>query len=114
MRTTLTLCLLLSSVASASSIDKELVRKIISQKNGAFRACYENALKSEAPGFAGKAVLKIAINSQGMVTQVDVEFPHPSEKFTTCLHDAAMQLRFPKFGPGEPIKISWPITFAPG
>lgn len=112
MRTTLLLCLLLSSAASASSIDKELVARIIRRQNPAFHACYETALKSEIPGVSGKANLKIAINSEGKVTQVDVDFPQPAEKFTTCLRDAAMELRFPKFGPGEPIKIMWPIVFA--
>lgn len=111
MRLTLALCLLGSSVVGASSIDKQLVAKVISSKNAAFRACYDAALAREGPGFEGKAQLTLSVDAQGAVTKVDVAFPLPSETFTACLRDAALSLRFPKFGNGEQVRLTWPITF---
>lgn len=113
MRLTLTLLIFSSSLALASSIDRELVRRIISKQSGAFRACYNDALKREGPSFEGRALLDISIASDGSVSHVDVEFTQPAQKFTTCLRDAALVLRFPKFGAGESVKLKWPILFKP-
>lgn len=115
MRRTLALLFLCSSVAFASSIDKALVRRIITTQNGTFRACYNDALKREGPSFEGRAVLHISVAGDGSVSQVAVDFPRSSDRFTTCLRDAALVLRFPKFGAGEPstIAIHWPILFKP-
>lgn len=112
MRTALLTCLLLSTTASASSIDRELVRRIISTKSSDFRRCYDQAMKAEASGFGGKAVLTLTVNADGTVTKVDVDFPHEAESFTSCLRTAALELRFPKFSGGD-ITLKWPITFVP-
>ncbi|MFT3709000.1 MAG: AgmX/PglI C-terminal domain-containing protein [Archangium sp.] len=95
---------LVVSLITGNSIDKDLVRKIITAKNPAFRACYETALNSEGPEFTGRATLVITIESDGKVSDVKVDFPRENPKFTGCLHDAAMSLHFPKFPPPGPIR----------
>jgi hypothetical protein len=102
---------LVVSLVSGNSIDKELVRRVITAKNAQFRACYEKALAREGPDLSGKASLVLTIESSGKVSDVKVNFTRDVPQFTGCLRDAAMTLKFPGFPPPGPITITWPIVF---
>jgi hypothetical protein len=100
---------ILTLLVLTSSLDKEPIRRILHSADPGFRRCYEDALKRDDPGLAGKARLKISVGESGRVDEVEIEFPIDAPQFTQCLRDVAIKLRFLK-GP-SPYKLIWPIVF---
>ncbi len=100
---------LLALVVLTSSLVREPIKRILHSATPAFRRCYEDALKRDDPGLAGKARLKISVGESGRVDEVEVEFPIDAPQFTQCLRDVALKLRFLKGAAAY--KLIWPIIF---
>lgn len=103
------LVVLLAATAGASSLDKQLIRKVMQTKSKDFQRCYEQALTRDGPSAAGKIVLKLDIESTGEVSAVAAESTFASWELKDCLESAARTLKFPKGA--EKFRISYPLIF---
>jgi len=84
------------------------VTRVIKARSGTFRACYDNARRTQAK-LAGTFTYSIVIDKYGAVTRATTK-----AKGNTNLHDCvARQFMRLKFEAKTGAKVEYPITFAP-
>ncbi len=87
-----------------------LVRRSINQ----IRYCYHREL-SGAPGLAGQVDLRVSIDGSGATTTVAVERSTMShESLESCLVGRFARMSFPAPADGKPVRVIYPLSFAPG
>lgn len=101
------LIIALALPASASSLDRELVRKVMRTASPGFKRCYEQ----QGASLVGKARLTISVSAAGLVSDVKVDLPGASAEFSRCLVDVASRLSFPRGV--APWSLVWPVEFKP-
>lgn len=96
------------SSASASSLDKEVIRRPIRTKLPQIRACYEKALK-EQPGLQGKVVVRFVIGRNGAVIEAEGT---GLGAVSSCVASVIRTIVFPSSERGT-ITVSYPFLFRP-
>jgi hypothetical protein len=93
-----------------SSLDKELIRRVIKRAMPEIRRCYERALAID-PGLSGKLVVTFEITPAG---EVGGRWASPglSAWLDRCVLDQIGRLSFPSPGAGR-IEVSYPFMFDP-
>lgn len=94
------------------SLPKEVVQRIVRQNFGRFRLCYENGLRND-PTLAGKVTVSFTIGTDGSVSTVSQTTDLKDTAVATCVSKAFYGLSFPQPDKGT-VKVSYPISFAPG
>jgi hypothetical protein len=96
---------LVSASASATSIDRELLRRVLRSANADVAAC-------SAP--SGRYVVRIVIEDDGKVTDVAItDSPDISRSVKSCIVASYRRLVFPAFGPPRPQAPPVPRMTAP-
>ncbi len=109
------------------ALEKEAVIRIVQERAGQIRACYEREL-AKVPGVAGKLKMKWVIGSGGKVPQAQVEETKlHDDNIERCLADKIKTWVFPKpkdaaLPGGELLRgehgsivvVSFPFVFRPG
>jgi hypothetical protein len=94
----------------ASSIDKEVIRKVIRAHAHHVRACYVEGLVRR-PELQGRVVLRFVIARDGSVESSEIaESELDDAKVEGCIAAEALRWRFPL---GGTIGVSYPFTFVP-
>lgn len=106
--------LLGTQTVSASSLDKNLIRRVIQERQGEYQKCYTDALQWN-PQLKGRLVVRFTVESDGEVSAA-VEQPaegqrFPDEVMTGCVLFQFQQLRFIP-GP-EQFHVVYPLIFVP-
>lgn len=98
----------------AGNMDKRIVQKIVRQRTGEMRACYEKEL-IKTKNLAGELKLQWIILSDGSVNKVKVIEPNMNYKnisnFEKCLINSAKFWRFPPPKGGSLVLVTFPIKF---
>ena len=87
----------------------EVVQRIVRQRFGRFRGCYESALKKE-PGLAGTVKTSFAILTDGSVKGVGSTGP---AALLGCVAKEYASLSFPQPEGGKAVQVSYELAFAP-
>jgi hypothetical protein len=93
-------CSVVTTTASANSIDRSLLRDVLVRANPSVAAC----------GLPrGRYVVRLEIDAGGTVTEASLgESPEISHRLEHCVLAAFLVLRFPSFGPPRPPPIVRP------
>ena len=76
------------------AIDPRAVDRVIEAQGAAIARCYETGL-AEAPGLAGKVLVKFSIGADGTVSRVSTKSTSlRNEEVETCLHERIARARF--------------------
>lgn len=95
---------------AASSIDKDLIRRVVRAHLDEVRACYADGLTRD-PTLAGRVVIRFTIASSGKVTESQVsESDLGDAAVGQCIADAALRWRFVG---GAQILVSYPFVLKP-
>lgn len=96
------------------NMDKRIVQKIVRQRTGEMRACYEKEL-IKTKDLSGELKLQWIILSDGSVNKVEVIEPNMNYKnisnFEKCLINSAKFWRFPPPKGGNLVQVTFPIKF---
>jgi hypothetical protein len=110
-KTTRTFDISADSPVITSSMDKELVRRVIEAHRAQARYCYERALTSN-PGLWGKVVLQWTIDADGHATKAHVkETTLGNTEVERCLVDKISTWVFPKPIGGGTVIVNYPFVF---
>jgi TonB family protein len=100
-------------IGGSGEFDASLVVKMIKNRIGAIRACYERELKRN-PTLAGKVTVQFTIEQQGNVSGVKVVDNTTGEAAVgTCVANAVQRFRFSPGPEGGSVSFSYPFVFAP-
>lgn len=95
---------------AASSIDKDLIRRVIRAHLDEVRACYAEGLARD-PALAGRVVIHFTIATSGKVTESRVsESDLGDAAVGQCIAEAALGWRFVG---GAQIAVSYPFVLTP-
>jgi hypothetical protein len=98
------------TASTGGTLPREIVHRIIKQRHGQFRWCYERAL-GRNPKLRGTVRVRFVIGGDGRVvdaTEVQEDFPDP--QVVSCLLSAFKQLTFPAPAGGE-VRVVYPLRF---
>jgi TonB family protein len=100
-------------IGGSGEFDSALVVKMIKQRIGAIKACYERELKSN-PTLAGKITIQFTIEERGNVSGVKVtDNSMGSDAVGSCVANAIERFRFNPGPSGGSVSFSYPFVFAP-
>lgn len=89
----------------------EVIQRIVRQKFGRFRFCYESALQ-KAPTLTGEITVAFEIDPSGSTKKVSSKSTIKDKAMVSCVEKAFAGLSFPKPNWGV-VKVSYPIRFSP-
>ena len=93
-------------------IPPEVIQRIIRQRFGSFRACYETGLRTN-PDLQGRVSVRFVINSDGSVgTASNGGSDLPDTTVVSCIVRAFAGMIFPQ-PEGGIVTVTYPIQFAP-
>ena len=96
-----------------NDIDKTLVRKIVRSHRDEIERCYASGLKTN-PKLAGRLVVRFSIDGKGKVTEAKVtESELAAPDVESCITARIEKWKFPPFGRGDPVTITYPFVFEP-
>jgi outer membrane biosynthesis protein TonB len=108
------LSLLMPEPELASSIDKELIRRIVRQNIDDVRGCYETALASD-PDVSGKVVIQFVIDADGTIDSSTVTSNNTGDvALGDCIANRVLRWTFPTFPGGSKVTINYPFVLEPG
>ncbi len=91
----------------------EVVRSVVRGGFASFRSCYEASLRP-CPNLQGRVTVNFTIQPKtGRVSSAKADSDLGSGELHRCIEGKFKELQFPSFE-GPPLRISYPITFAPG
>lgn len=98
--------------AAASSLDKEVIRRVIQQRHEEYQKCYTEAL-GWSPSLAGRLLIRFTVEASGEVSsaaeQAAAGQRFPDDVVPICVADQFRQLHFPP-GP-ESFQVVYPLIF---
>jgi TonB family protein len=89
------------------------IRSVMRERGPGFRQCYEHELRV-CPNLQQKVILELVIAPDGSVLRASAESSDGNQKLARCVADVAKTMRFMVSGWREPMRIRYPIVFAPG
>ena len=93
------------------TLPKEVIRRVIRQRNKNFRYCYEKELIRD-PKISGKVMVKFTIAKTGGVSKASVQSTTLKNKpLESCLIKTIKAMKFPKPSGGGIVIISYPFIF---
>ena len=96
-----------------NDIDRAAVRKVVAAHRSEIEQCYASGLKAN-PSLAGRVVVRMSIDGKGKVTEAKiVESDLGAPDVELCLTKNITTWKFPPFGAGDPVRISYPFVFRP-
>lgn len=100
--------------AQGSSLDKEMVRRVIKQRQPEYEKCYTQALNWN-PGLKGRLLIRFAVDEDGTVSAAS-EQTAPGDTFpdtvvTGCIVEQFRQLTFP--ASSASYQVVYPLLFQP-
>ena len=101
-----------ASTSVTGRIPPEVIQRIVRQNYGRFRACYENALRTQ-PNLQGRVSVRFVIGRDGRVSNVGAGGDIPDSGVVSCVGRAFHGLSFPQ-PEGGIVTVSYPIVFTPG
>lgn len=90
----------------------EVIQRIVRQRFGQFRLCYENALRSD-PMLEGRVTVSFTIVADGSVSGLTHTSTIADRTVGECVEKAFASISFPQPESGV-VKVTYPIAFAPG
>ncbi len=101
------------STSVSGRLPAEVVQRIVRQRFGSFRACYETGLRKN-PTLAGRVAVRFAIDATGTVASVsNAGSDLPDAGVVSCVTGAFRGLSFPAPESGI-VTVVYPIHFSPG
>ena len=97
---------------SQGALPAEVIRRILRQRAGSFRYCYEQVLMRD-PEAHGQATVRFTITEKGEVASPTVTSDIADPSLAACLTKHLSSVRFPQPESGT-VSVSYPIHFAPG
>ncbi len=90
----------------------EVIQRVVRLNDGRYRACYENALRTD-PGLQGRVTVKFMIDRNGGVAfAADGGSDIPDEGVRRCVVSSFLSLSFPAPDSGS-VTVVYPIVFSP-
>ncbi len=100
-------------VKTGGHLPAEVIKRIVQQNFGRFRACYESGLRTN-PSLTGRVATKFVIGREGDVTlSADAGSDLPDRQVVQCVVRNFQNLSFPKPESGI-VTVIYPILFTPG
>lgn len=91
----------------------DVIQRIVRQRFGRFRLCYENGLRSN-PNLQGRVAIRFVIGPDGVVRGAsDGGSDLPSQEVIACVARGFTGISFPQ-PEGGIVTVVYPITFTPG
>jgi len=102
-----------TTVIYGGRLPPEVIRRIVRQQQPTFRECYQQAL-AQAPGLAGRVVVKFIIHRDGRVgnVQPSSEPPTLNQRMVECVASVFRAMTFPQ-PEGGLVTVSYPLVFKP-
>ena len=98
---------------SNGSLPPEVIKRIVRQNFGRFRACYEDGLRRD-PALQGRVSARFVIGRDGAVSSVsDGGSDLPDRGVVSCVVRAFYGVSFPQ-PEGGIVTVTYPILFSPG
>ena len=100
-----------TAAGGSGLMDPGEVAKVVNQKIGAIKGCYEQALKRD-PTLKGKVTIQFTIAGSGKVTSAKATVNELGPQVGSCMVAAFMRFRFPP-PDGGTITFEYPFMFTP-
>jgi hypothetical protein len=100
-----------TAAGGSGLMDPGEVAKVVNQKIGAIKGCYEQALKRD-PTLQGKVTIQFTIAGSGKVTSAKATVNELGPQVESCMVSAFMRFRFPP-PDGGTITFEYPFMFTP-
>lgn len=98
-------------VVLSSSLDKSAIRAVFKKNSKQIRGCYETALE-RAPNLSGKLAVRLSVLPAGAVDSAEVASSTLGDaELERCVLDQVRTFKFPAFGGGEKVFITYPFIF---
>lgn len=99
------------SAGAEGELPPEVIKKVLSDKAGAVKACYQKELQSN-PDLAGSIKVKFVINPGGQVVGVKIESSNiDNSKVEECISALIKSMRFPQAKGGGITTVNKTFTF---
>ncbi|WP_052375832.1 AgmX/PglI C-terminal domain-containing protein [Chondromyces apiculatus] len=90
----------------------EIVQRIVRQRFGSVRACYEKGL-AKNPGLGGQVTTRFTIGADGSVVKAEnAGSDLPDQEVVACVVGVFKGLSFPKPEQGGVVTVTYPVKFA--
>ena len=99
------------AIDGTGALDPQDVNKIIGQRMGAVKGCYERALRRD-PTLKGKLVIRFTISGSGKVTAARAVQNELTSEVGECVSEAFKRFRFPQ-PDGGTLTMESPFMFLP-
>lgn len=104
----------MNAKVDGGNLPKEVVRRVIMSRAGAYQNCYERQLVAKR-NLSGKIEVLIRISNNGRVLLSKVaSTTMNNRKVERCITKVIKLLRFPRPKNGKPVKVRYPFRFKPG
>lgn len=100
-----------AAIDGTGTLNPQDVNKIIGQKMGAIKGCYERSLRRN-PGLKGKLVMRFTISGSGKVTAARAVQNDLTPEVADCVSQAFKRFRFPQPDGGS-LTLESPFMFLP-
>ncbi len=102
-----------TATSSGSGLPPEVIQRIVRQKLGVIRLCYEKAMTKD-PTLGGKVAVKFTIDATGAVSAAAAaDTTIPDAEMVTCVVGAVRGLSFPQPENGGVMVVTYPFNFSP-
>ena len=85
--------------------------RVLAGMRAGFRSCYQRAL-ADAPGYAGKLVIKLTVDTEGLVPAAKVTSPQYNGAVFACLEARAKAAQFNPPSGGKPATVTFSVTLS--
>ncbi len=97
--------------AGGGSITRSAVRRVMQRHANVIRRCYERSLLQN-PDLAGRVTVQFTILATGSVTAAAIGSSTVNNSaMEQCILGEVSRLRFPSFGDGDSVTITYPFVF---
>jgi antitoxin component YwqK of YwqJK toxin-antitoxin module len=94
------------------SLDKKIIKRVVTQNMGQIRGCYEDALTRE-PGLSGRVTMKWVIDPNGQMAKVKVANTQmQNSTVEDCMKEKIKTWKFPKPKGGGIVIVTYPFLFS--
>ncbi len=100
-----------TAAGGSGLMDPGQVAKVVNQKIGAIKGCYEQALKRD-PTLQGKVTIQFTIAGSGKVTSAKATVNELGAQVASCMVSAFLRFRFPP-PDGGTVTFAYPFMFTP-
>lgn len=102
------------SRVQASSLDRQVIRRVIRKQVRAIYTCWAREAARGTPLGRGRAVVELEIATSGRVTRAAFTVdPVRSDPVTRCIVAVFLSMRFPTYTETGPVLVRYPLWFDP-